>query len=197
MKQAKQGLWQWSGGTRAIASAVRADFRLWRRMPKLARLLQQVRPYTMVSDAALVAAGRQIIGLVDERIPGALVECGVWKGGVAFLMAALARELRSERRVYLCDSFEGLPPPKPIDGPAAIKWAEDSDEAWYHDNCRARMGDVQRSARELGVDSTTIFVPGWFDKTLPKLREDLPEIAYLRIDADWHESVLTCLQELY
>jgi O-methyltransferase len=40
-------------------------------------------------------------------------------------------------------------------------------------------------------------VPGWFDETLPKIRERFGPIALLRIDADWHASVSTCLEQLY
>src|SRR5262245_6270798 len=39
-------------------------------------------------------------------------------------------------------------------------------------------------------------VAGWFDKTLPRIRIE-GGIALLRLDADWYESTMTCLEALY
>ncbi len=151
----------------------------------------------MVTDGGLIAVARQVTSVLDEKIPGSLVECGVWRGGVSLLMATLVKERLSERRVYLCDSFEGLPSPEPIDGTAANNWAQRTDDPWYHNNCQAGIDDVRRLAKAFDVDDTTVFVPGWFADTLPRLYQEVSEISYLRIDADWHASVLTCLEHLY
>jgi hypothetical protein len=43
----------------------------------------------------------------------------------------------------------------------------------------------------------TRFAKGWFDQTLPALREEIGAVAILRIDADWYESVRCCLENLY
>ena len=37
---------------------------------------------------------------------------------------------------------------------------------------------------------------GWFEKTLPGVRID-NGIALLRLDADWYESTIACLENLY
>src|SRR4051812_42292437 len=54
------------------------------------RIIREVRPRTMTSDAklfALIVATRYV---VDQRIAGDIVECGVWRGGS---VAAVARTL--------------------------------------------------------------------------------------------------------
>jgi hypothetical protein len=48
---------------------------------------------------------------------GAIVECGTWKGGMAAGMIEIAGP---DRRYYVFDSLEGLPPAKEIDGTKAI-----------------------------------------------------------------------------
>ena len=55
--------------------------------------------------------------VLDEKVPGDLVECGVFAGAQAALMA-LAMHGRPEilgRRVHLYDSFEGIPMAGPHD----------------------------------------------------------------------------------
>ena len=39
-------------------------------------------------------------------------------------------------------------------------------------------------------------VEGWFENTLPQCRFDEP-IALLRLDADWYESTMICLRNLF
>ena len=51
--------------------------------------------------ANLVLSGRA------AGVPGAIVECGTWKGG---MIAGIASLLGASREYYLYDSFEGLPP---------------------------------------------------------------------------------------
>jgi O-methyltransferase len=143
----------------------------------------------------LCARVRQVL---DEGIPGDLVECGVWRGGSAFLAAKMLDERGEEgRRVWLFDSFEGLPPPKPVDGPGAAAYAADHDSPVYYDNCRADLDDVRGTARKLGLDARTEIVPGWFDDTLMANRERIGPIALLRLDCDWYASMMLCLDALY
>ena len=135
---------------------------------------------------------RQVDAIVAGGISGAFVECGTWRGGASFLMALRA----PDRRVWMFDSFEGLPPPAPIDGPAAAQWAADTDGPDYHDNCRASAARVAADAARLGIADRVEVVKGWFEDTLPARRDEVGPIALLRIDADWYDSVRTCLDSL-
>src|SRR5919112_6757225 len=75
-------------------------------------LVRAVRPYTLTSAEAVCALADAVRHVVANDIEGDIVECGVWRGGS---MAAVARTLvalgRSDRRLYLFDTFEGMPPP--------------------------------------------------------------------------------------
>ena len=62
----------------------------------------------MVDEADAFAAWQAVHYVVDRNIEGALVECGVWRGGVSILMAQCLLELAiSDREQYLYDTFEG------------------------------------------------------------------------------------------
>lgn len=160
--------------------------------------LNRVRPYTMVTDASLLDLAHQVRYVLEERIPGNFVECGVWRGGSSFLMAELLRLAgAAERKVWLCDSFEGIPPPEEIDGAAAARWASDTESPWYQDNLRVSLEAVSGAATSLGLAGYTEYLKGYFDQTLQPSREAIGPIAILRVDCDWYSSVKCCLDSLF
>jgi len=125
-------------------------------------------------------------------IPGAIVECGTWKGG---MIAGMAMILGRRRDYYLFDSFEGLPPAQPIDGPAARRWQQDTRSPHYFDNCTAAASDAAAAMALAGIPDARI-VKGWFEETLPAA--SFPQgIALLRLDADWYASTYQVLSSLF
>jgi len=170
----------------------------WIETGDVAPILDKARPFTMVTGVSLVDLVRQVQAVLTYDIPGDFVECGVWRGGTCFLMAEVLRQAGvRDRKVWLFDSFEGMPTPEEIDGPAATAWANNRESPEYFDNCRVSLDEVQRSATELGLASYTEFVKGWFDQTLPANRDRIGPIAILRVDCDWYSSVRCCLENLY
>ncbi len=165
---------------------------------ELAETLTKVQPFTMVDSAALFDLAQMVRAVLTFGIPGDFVECGVWRGGASFLMADLMRQAGvRDRKVWLFDSFEGLPPPQEVDGPTAIAYAANPESGGYYNNCRASLEDVRQTAMELGLSPYTEFVKGWFEQTLPLYRQRVGRVGVLRIDADWHASVRCCLENLY
>lgn len=126
------------------------------------------------------------------NLPGCVVECGVWRGGVS---AGIADVLGSNREYFLFDSFEGLPRAKEIDGKAAKRWQANTTSPGYYDNCTASEEVAQRTMNRSAAAHFTL-VKGWFEQTLPKFVPPSP-IALLRLDADWYESTRLCLERLY
>lgn len=170
----------------------------WIRTADCAPLLDRVRPFTMVARESLTVLANQVRVLLAAGVPGDFVECGVWKGGAAFLIAELLRRAGDdERKVWLFDSFEGLPNPREVDGAAANEWASQVAGPAYRDNLRVSIEEVQQTALSLGLESRTELVKGWFEHSLPVNRERIGPVALLRIDADWHDSVLCCLENLF
>jgi hypothetical protein len=53
--------------------------------------------------------------VIDQNVPGDVIETGVWRGGCCILMKGILRSnLDMNRKVYVADSFAGLPPPDPV-----------------------------------------------------------------------------------
>ncbi len=117
-----------------------------------------------------------------KNIAGAIVECGTWRGG---MIAGIADVLGPDRKYYLFDSFEGLPPAREIDGEAAMAWSKDVNGPYYFNNCRASEDEARQT---MGLSRARQFatVKGWFENTLPTAKVGL--IALLRLDADWYDS---------
>lgn len=111
------------------------------------------------------------------------------------MCAGIATVLGPQRQYFLCDSFEGLPPAKEIDGAAALAWQQATAAPTYHDNCSAGIEFAERAMTLAGVKRFQL-VKGWFDQTLPSLGLEEP-IALLRLDSDWYESTMTCLDSLF
>lgn len=156
----------------------------------------------MVPEQALRFTIDQTLDVIDRGVPGQIVECGVWRGGCSIAML-LAQQQRHDgdvpRKVYLLDSFEGLPAAADRDGPLANQWQADTESPGFYDNCRADYDRLRMALLLLGLptDSWEI-LPGWFEKTVPPLAERLRDegIALLRLDGDWYESTMICLRHL-
>ena len=127
-----------------------------------------------------------------KSISGCIVECGVWRGG---MIASIAELLGSDRNYYLFDSFEGLPEAKEIDGQAAINWQNDKESEFYFDNCKAEANFADTAMKISQVKNYQL-VRGWFSDTVLKYSFDSP-IAMLRLDGDWYESTMDCLEGLF
>jgi hypothetical protein len=124
---------------------------------------------------------------------GAIVECGTWKGG----MAAGLIEIGGQDRDYcFFDSFEGMPAAKEIDGENALRWQADKASPKYYDNCSASLEEFQATVNLAGCAPERIKIfKGLFEKTLPDFQP--PLIAVLRLDADWYDSTMICLQKFW
>jgi hypothetical protein len=127
-------------------------------------------------------------------IPGDIVECGTWKGGMACGLMAVCG---GDRIYHFFDSFEGLPDAREIDGPGAINYQKDTQSPVYFDNCRADYEGFCSLVYSQDVPKNNIHVyKGWFSDTL--VRAPIANaIAVLRLDADWYESTWACLESLY
>lgn len=140
-----------------------------------------------------IFVGNLRLARLISKVPGAVVECGVWKGGMC---AGLAAVLGPEREYWLFDSFEGLPQAQQIDGAAAARWQADTTSKHYHDNCAADDRFARDAMQRAGILDAH-FVKGWFSATLPSGFPADKQIALLRLDSDWYESTMQCLRSLF
>jgi hypothetical protein len=173
-----------------------------------------VRCNTMVSFECLVTLYQQVRHCELNDIPGCYVECGVWKGGAAGLMALGNLAYGSSRRqIHLFDAFDDICEPDPaVDGERALAEVEqkagvDRSElsgklqplrGVYADHGGAatveHVDQLMRGVVGYDVNSLYYHV-GWFQDTLPLA--ETGDIAILRLDGDWYASTKTCLEHLY
>ena len=162
---------------------------------ELARVLDVVRPYTMVKEERLASLWSLVRQVCEAKTPGNFVECGVAAGGSSALIASAIRLYSDRPRLlFSCDTFDGMPDPTPADthdGVAA------NDTGWGAGTCSAGVDSLAEVCRKLGVQDLVRPVIGRFEETLPANREQFGAIAFLHLDGDWYESTLTTLTTLY
>jgi O-methyltransferase len=157
---------------------------------KIKTIYDKYKSFTMI-DFILFSDNVLLCNSIDS-IEGCIVECGVWRGG---MIAGIYEFLDKKRKCILFDSFEGLPDVKDIDGQAAKKWQENNNGGVGLDNCKAEISFAKK-AMELSRSKNHQIVQGWFDKTTANTKIDEP-IAILRLDGDWYDSTMICLENLY
>jgi len=162
---------------------------------KFSKEYKKFKPYTMINSRwfreNLILANS---ALSDPSLKdGVVIECGTWKGGMA---AALVELGGPTRKYYFFDSFEGLPPADPIDGKSAQDYQANTSDPGYRDNCRASIDDL-KAALALTQCSSSQFeiIPGFFENSFPNFEP--PNIALLRLDADWYSSTMLCLRKFW
>ncbi len=130
--------------------------------------------------------------VVQEEIPGDLIETGVWRGGCAiFIRAALAAHQVEDRAVWVADSFQGLAAPDPVAHPK-----EFGVDLSTFDELAVGLEQVKSNFRRYGLlDEQVRFLPGWFADTLPAA--PIKRLALIRLDGDYYESTMTALRNLY
>jgi predicted O-methyltransferase YrrM len=156
----------------------------WDYLNGKARAAISLRPYTYLSYDRLAS----LYDLARAAPEGAIVECGVWRGGSSAMMLLAD----PSREAWLFDSWEGLPEPGPRDVAPGGKRREKG--ANY-----AEQGTVERLLfKELGRSRDRVhLVRGWFEETLPATRAQIGPIALLHLDGDWYESTKVALEHLY
>jgi O-methyltransferase len=148
---------------------------------------------TMIGLKRLDNLRQCIWTVLQDDIPGDLIETGVWRGGACiFMRGALRAYGDHSRSVWLADSFEGLPKPSPD------KYAADlNDSHWEHNDYLAvSLEQVQANFARYGLlDDRVHFLKGWFSETLPSA--PIEKLAILRLDGDMYESTIDAISALY
>jgi O-methyltransferase/8-demethyl-8-(2,3-dimethoxy-alpha-L-rhamnosyl)tetracenomycin-C 4'-O-methyltransferase len=130
--------------------------------------------------------------VLDDKIPGDFIEAGVWRGGCCIQMkGVLAANGVTDRKIYLADSFEGLPAPNVGDYPS-----DDGYDLTGFSQLAVSVEGVRENFRRYGLlDDQIVFVKGWFSDTLPNLNAG--PFALIRLDGDMYESTYISLETLY
>jgi hypothetical protein len=161
----------------------------------------------MTGEPRLLALIDAVRYCVRRGIDGAFVECGVWRGGSVLAAILTLQDLGvTDRKIYLYDTFEGMPAPgeldrSPVSGSARDSWErsrEPDGRAWpeLFGSDVFDEESVRKTLLDTGYPADHIHVvPGRVEETLPAHAPD--RVALLRLDTDWYDSTKHELEHLY
>ena len=158
------------------------------------KILKKVMPFTMTSQERIFSLLRAVEYIQNFKIPGDIVECGVWKGGSMMAIAeALKTNNQMTRALYLFDTFEGMPEPKEKDqsvfGMNALEEFDKTKNLFTGGSqlYYASLDEVKNNIKNVGYNNDKIhYIKGKVEETIPA---NAPEsIALLRLDTDWYDS---------
>ncbi|GIZ52085.1 TylF/MycF/NovP-related O-methyltransferase [Noviherbaspirillum aridicola] len=151
-------------------------------------------PDTMCAPVLVDHVHACVMQVILSQVPGDFIETGVWKGGIPVLMRGILKAYGiTDRKVWVADSFQGLPRPDP---------EKNLDDAiWFHllgplDHLRISLDQVRSVFRKYDLlDEQVCFLAGWFGETLPAA--PIERLALMRLDGDWYDSTRDALEALY
>lgn len=165
-------------------------------------LHERCKPYTRTSIERTYALYQAARHVARSAVPGAMVECGVWRGGSMMVAAmTLAACDDTSRELWLYDTYEGMSEPGEHDrdwrGISAAdlmrKGAASKETSVW---CYSSIDEVRANMAGTGYPADRMrFVKGKVEDSIPG--EAPPQIALLRLDTDFYESTYHELQHLY
>lgn len=159
---------------------------------RLEGLIWPVCADTMIGTKRLDNLQLCIETVINENVEGDLVETGVWRGGACiFMRAVLAAYGIENRKVFVADSFQGLPKPD------AKKYPMDKGDSHHINKFLAvSQQEVENNFKRYGLlDDQVFFLKGWFKDTLPAA--PIEKISVLHLDGDMYGSTYDSLDNLY
>jgi O-methyltransferase len=169
--------------------------------PQMAATIAAVRPWTMTNEDKLFGLITAVRYVVKHEIPGAMVECGVWRGGSMQAVARTLAEMGEDtRELWLYDTFDGMTEPSEkdvrFDGQTAEQRLASHEKIGSAVWAYASIEDVRGGFSQVDYPAELVhFVIGPVESTIPDEAPD--RIALLRLDTDWYESTAHELAHLY
>ena len=151
---------------------------------------KNTKAYTMIGIKRLENILYLFKNIIKNNIDGDLIETGVWKGGAVIFMNAINKVYNQNRKIYVADSFEGLPPPDK-------KYIEDNNANFHNEKEYAiSLEDVKLNFKKFDMlDENVVFIKGFFKDTL--FTYPFSKISILRLDGDMYQSTIEALEALY
>jgi len=148
--------------------------------------LSVVIPHSLVDPMNLAFLGKVCERLDATGVPGALVECGVYRGGSAGVLAHHAMR-SADRHLWLFDAFAGMP---------AASEQDDDRAREIEGEFVGSEAQTRRILERVGMDPRrTHLEVGWFDDTFPGA--ETGTIALLHVDCDFYDPVKLTLETFY
>ncbi len=147
--------------------------------------------YSMIGARRMDNLQHCLEQVIADGVEGDFIETGVWRGGACIFAKAVIDAYGEDRRVWVADSFEGLPKPN------TDLYPEDAgDDLYSLEQLRISLEQVQSNFERFHLlDERVVFLKGWFKDTLPEA--PIEKLAVLRLDGDMYESTMDGLVHLY
>jgi len=175
--------------------------------PEFQSLYERIRPYTLTSVPMAYSLYQATRYIAAASIPGAIVECGVWRGGSMLMAAAAVLELgEPDRELWHYDTFNWSWEPRgardgyifdglrreQFRGPGRASLSQVAGP----EIMGTSLDEVRDRLRGTGYPENLLrFVPGLVQDTIP---HEVPgQISLLRLDTDFYESTWHELKFLY
>ena len=165
-------------------------------------IYDRAKNFTMTSQERMYALYQAVKYVTQAKVPGDFVECGVWKGGSAMLMAYTLLGLHEAgRKIYLYDTFAGMPKPTAKDqeirsGQPALGIWKVNERKDHNEFCYASLAEVKNNLQSTNYpQDDLVFVEGKVEDTIPGISPK--QIAILRLDTDWFASTDHELRNLF
>ena len=149
------------------------------------------RAHTMIGEKRLTNIEKCFLDILENKIEGDIIETGVWRGGSCIFMAGLNKYYKSGKKVFVADSFEGLPPPNEKKYPL-----DKGDILYKYKSLAVSLEDVKSNFSKYDLlDENVIFIKGFFNESLKNA--PIEKLSLLRLDGDMYESTMDSLIHLY
>lgn len=127
---------------------------------------------------------RELNAVLEKGVMGDVVELGCYKGMTSVRVQRVITAKAPNKRMYVYDSFAGLPAKTPADNsPAGTQFIAGE--------LPASKKDVVRLFKQAGLP-TPFIKKAWFNELMPM---DLPDkIAFAFLDGDFYESIIDSLK---
>lgn len=147
------------------------------------------RAESMIGLARMDNVRRCVQSVIEDKVPGDLIETGVWRGGATIFMRAILKAYGEARTVWVADSFQGLP------ASDVERFPADAAGQWQG-LLNIGLEQVRHNFRRYGLlDDQVKFLVGWFKDTLPDA--PIEQLAVMRLDGDLYESTWQAIDALY
>lgn len=152
---------------------------------------EPVNGFTMIGLKRLENLHQLLDFVRINHIEGDLIETGVWRGGATIFMKYYCKLYNLDKKVFVCDSFKGLPPP-------SGKFEADYGDLHHtYKSLSVSLQDVKSNFSLFDcLDENVIFIEGFFGETLPD-NHNINKISLLRMDGDMYESTHDVFYSLY
>ena len=165
-------------------------------------VIKKAEPFTMTSRERIFGLVEAVKYVIENKIEGDIVECGVWKGGSMLAIADTLSKFKSlQKHLYLYDTFEGMSEPTEHDISFNDQKADqlldaDKDKEKNLIWAFSTLDTVKQTMSLYDYPSGNIhYIKGKVEDTIPATMPD--KIALLRLDTDWYESTKHELVHLF